>query len=303
MAERDRTQGEGAVSELEQNMDAIFGNDGAGTAFEVPERNVRSDVVEALSDTFTRMGKSLILKGESEDAAFRLEVGVEMRRERLRQGLTQSELAERVGISQAMLSNIETAKGAEGPTLKTLYSLADALDFRLALLPEHGKPTTEPQAEEVAIAKPSKASGSRVHVTELSQGGVSFVRSFITSADMKGLRKELDLRGSNWKIKKSDLSNAGKVCLWSFEPHSGTVIKTGDGVVLVVTQDHGDFRLIPGIKKAKFGKLAGDMLDSTREVRRVEYLVGSQEVVITNFGAGKSMLLSVPADLLAKRTG
>lgn len=303
MAERDQTQGEGAVSELEQNSDAIFGGDGAGAAFEVPERNLRSDVVETLPDTFARVGKSLILKGESEDAAFRLEVGIEIRRERLRQGLTQSELAERVGISQAMLSNIETAKGAEGPTLKTLYSLADELDLRLALLPEHGKPKAEPQAEEVAIARPSKGSGSRVHVTELSEDGVSFVRSFITSADMKGLRKEFDFRGSNWEIEKGDFSNIGKVCLWSFEPHSGTVIKTGNGVVLVVTQDQGDFRLIPGVKKAKFGKLAGKMLDSTREVRRVEYLGGSQEVVITNFGAGKSMLLSVPADLLAKRTG
>lgn len=303
MAERDRTESERAVSALDQNMDAVFGADGAGEAFEVPERAPRSDFIETLPEAFKRVGKSLILNGESEDAAFRLEVGVEIRRERLRQGLTQSELADRVGISQAMLSKIETARGAEGPTLKTLYSLVDELGLRLALLPEREKATEQLQAAEISISKPSTGSAARIHVTELSKDGVSFVRSFITNADMKGLRKRFDLRGQNWENKNRNPLNAGKVCLWSFEPYSGTVIKTGNGVVLVVTQDDGNFRLISSTTKGELRKITGKSLNFTHEVRRVEYLGGSQEVVVTNLGAEKSMLLSVPAELLAKRTG
>ena len=47
-------------------------------------------------------------------------------------GLTQVELAERTGISQADISRIE--RGATSPTAKTLQRLAEALDAEVRLV-------------------------------------------------------------------------------------------------------------------------------------------------------------------------
>lgn len=50
-------------------------------------------------------------------------------------GLTQGELAERSGVSQADISRIE--RGSANPTEKTLCKIADALDADLCLVPRH----------------------------------------------------------------------------------------------------------------------------------------------------------------------
>jgi len=54
-------------------------------------------------------------------------------------GLTQSQLAERAGISQGDISKIET--GNANPSLNTLKRLAKSMDMRLRLefLPANGK--------------------------------------------------------------------------------------------------------------------------------------------------------------------
>lgn len=48
-------------------------------------------------------------------------------------GLTQEELAERSGLTQADISRIE--RGSANPTEKTLCKIADALDADLCLVP------------------------------------------------------------------------------------------------------------------------------------------------------------------------
>lgn len=52
---------------------------------------------------------------------------------RTRSGLTQGELADRSGVTQADISRIE--RGSANPTEKTLCSIADALDADLCLVP------------------------------------------------------------------------------------------------------------------------------------------------------------------------
>jgi transcriptional regulator with XRE-family HTH domain len=59
-------------------------------------------------------------------------VGAAVRRLRSAQGLTLADVAERAGISQAMLSRLET--GAVSPSLETLASVAKAIGAELATL-------------------------------------------------------------------------------------------------------------------------------------------------------------------------
>lgn len=51
-------------------------------------------------------------------------IGLMIRNERLRKGLTQEELGERVGVGKAQISKIETGKGL---TIKTVKKVLDAL--------------------------------------------------------------------------------------------------------------------------------------------------------------------------------
>lgn len=60
------------------------------------------------------------------------EVGANLRTLRVAQGLTLAEVARRAGISQGMLSRLET--GAVSPSLETVASLATALGTELAAL-------------------------------------------------------------------------------------------------------------------------------------------------------------------------
>ena len=60
------------------------------------------------------------------------EVGANLRTLRVGQGLTLAEVARRAGISQGMLSRLET--GAVSPSLDTVASLAAALGIELAAL-------------------------------------------------------------------------------------------------------------------------------------------------------------------------
>lgn len=73
-----------------------------------------------------------------DDVAVRNEaavIGTKVRNRRLELGLTQSQLAERVGMRQPAIVRIE--KGTNVPTWRTLSKIADALSVRLdvALVP------------------------------------------------------------------------------------------------------------------------------------------------------------------------
>ena len=54
-------------------------------------------------------------------------IGLMIRNERLRKGLTQEELGKRIGVGKAQISKIESGKGL---TIKTTYSGAYPFTFR-----------------------------------------------------------------------------------------------------------------------------------------------------------------------------
>ena len=70
--------------------------------------------------------------GDSETLSRRIEIGRRLREARRRRGLSQSEVSQSAGITQASLSNYETGK-RELP-LSTLMNLASALDVSLGEL-------------------------------------------------------------------------------------------------------------------------------------------------------------------------
>ena len=58
-------------------------------------------------------------------------IGLMIRNERLRKGLTQEELGERVGVGKAQISKIESGKGL---TIKTVTKVLDALGMSVSVV-------------------------------------------------------------------------------------------------------------------------------------------------------------------------
>lgn len=72
-------------------------------------------------------------EAEREALRMRFRLAVALGERRVELGLTQAELAERVGIDQAEISRIEN--GNANPTTRTLMALLAALDTDIQLIP------------------------------------------------------------------------------------------------------------------------------------------------------------------------
>jgi transcriptional regulator with XRE-family HTH domain len=59
-------------------------------------------------------------------------LGANVRRLRLAAGMSQEELAARVGVEQFYISGLEA--GRRNPTVKTIWSVAQALDVKVGVL-------------------------------------------------------------------------------------------------------------------------------------------------------------------------
>ena len=71
-------------------------------------------------------------------------IGSIIRKERIRKGLTQEELGERVGVGKAQISKIESGKGL---TIKTVTKVLDALSISASVVLKD-----EPEIDKNAIA-------------------------------------------------------------------------------------------------------------------------------------------------------
>lgn len=87
-----------------------------------------------------------------------LEIGERIRMARQSRGLTQSALADRAGLRQADLSDIERGRGRDGPRYATLRRLAEALDVPLPLNP-HAAAGWEAPGDLVTILDQSRPGG------------------------------------------------------------------------------------------------------------------------------------------------
>lgn len=71
------------------------------------------------------------------------QLGAIIRRERRKQGITQAQLGERIGLRQATVSKLES--GEPATRLSTLLDALAALDLEIAI-DERGKPSTDIEA-------------------------------------------------------------------------------------------------------------------------------------------------------------
>ncbi|HEX8554112.1 MAG TPA: helix-turn-helix domain-containing protein [Sphingomonas sp.] len=65
-----------------------------------------------------------------------IQIGNIVKRQRRAAGLTQNDLAERLGVRQATVSSVEA--GAGGTKLSTLLDMLAALDLELTVAPRNG---------------------------------------------------------------------------------------------------------------------------------------------------------------------
>ena len=65
-----------------------------------------------------------------------VQIGNIVKRQRRAAGLTQNDLAERLGVRQATVSSVEA--GAGGTKLSTLFDMLAALDLELTVAPRSG---------------------------------------------------------------------------------------------------------------------------------------------------------------------
>ena len=81
-------------------------------------------------------------------------VAKEIRRMRLNAGLTQTQLAQRAGMSQPEISRIEAGVGRQGPSVDTLNRLAMACNQRLIVSTQAvpAPPNAETQREQASLA-------------------------------------------------------------------------------------------------------------------------------------------------------
>lgn len=88
-----------------------------------------TDAVEILK---RRTGKDPKLQELYEDEKINLQAAAAIRQAREAVGLTQNQLAEKIGTTQSVISRLEDAD-YEGHTLKMLEKIAEALDQRVVI--------------------------------------------------------------------------------------------------------------------------------------------------------------------------
>ena len=81
------------------------------------------------------------------DRASSMEAGIVVRRMRKRAGFSQVELARRVGTSQEHISQIESGKGTQGPTIASLMRIARVCNDRLLLVPDSERDELRPRID------------------------------------------------------------------------------------------------------------------------------------------------------------
>ena len=86
-------------------------------------------------------------------------VGIRIRSAREIRGLSQEELAARVGINNSFLSQVE--RGLKAPSLKTLFKIAAALEVGIARLFEDEETTTSAAVEQEVAALLAAAPADR----------------------------------------------------------------------------------------------------------------------------------------------
>ncbi|GAB3190802.1 helix-turn-helix domain-containing protein [Nesterenkonia suensis] len=135
------------------------------------------------------------------------QIAAAVREERLRAGLSLSELARRAGISKSTVSQLEA--GQNNPSVETLWSIASTLDIPFARLVDTPRPRPQIIRAEERAAVPSATAD--FHATLLHSGRSAAQRDlYVVTLEPGEVREaEPHPRGSTEHV----LIGSGQVCL------------------------------------------------------------------------------------------
>jgi transcriptional regulator with XRE-family HTH domain len=103
-------------------------------------------------------------------SAANTDVGPQLRARRVDRGISQRELARRLGLSPSLISQIE--KGQSRPSVRTLYGMVTELGLSLDELFLSGLPKDTKEADRTSVAISAAADGQTIQL----ESGVSWTR-------------------------------------------------------------------------------------------------------------------------------
>lgn len=237
-----------------------------------PEQAVT--LAEALQDVSATPGNFLVRLGI--DAAS-LEIGLALKRARVKAGLKQAELAEQAGVPQGSISEIEHGKGRDGPSYRTIRLLADALGAQIALKPSHSENESDEQSLR-ALAK-----DTALVLIDVA-GGVllgSLARALIDEDLMAKLAESARDLGRKTSKQQGAILETHPGALWRLDPHMKAKLSMPKPTLYLV---YG------GAAKIK----------ATRVISRNVCIAASNErVVLANTGTEAASVLTVPVGALS----
>jgi transcriptional regulator with XRE-family HTH domain len=173
-----------------------------------------------------------------------LEIGEQVRAARQMRGLSQAELATRVGCRQADLSDIELGKGRDGPTYRTLRNLADALNIAFPI-----EPSVTADAMMVGVAMvsggsvPLKDATSGTDGYRISCGSFETFEPLLSQMEWKDLRAGVGgvyAEAALLNARSGRYGHAADCYLIHVESAQKTRITTAyDGAVIARVKGHG----------------------------------------------------------------
>ena len=258
---------------------------------EPKRRSHRTRAAESLGSALSSVESELRLRPDQTTAS--VEFGIRLRRARIAQGMTQTGLAERTGIPQAMISSLEKGKGADGPTYSTIRKLAEVLELNFAFsAPDEAKGSksdkdkdTDPDPGiEMINAAEAHAHSSKIKVTELPPDSFDLIRDLVAD-DLKKLVSDHPRRWRTFSRSKLDDAN---VCMWLLGAHVGARFRPDVSTVYYI--QNKDFVTL---RVPHHGRPAG-----IRRTGHVMWIDASSEIDLANTSSEKLVVFSVPANAL-----
>ena len=200
-------------------------------------RTGRASNTETLRNSLDRVVEDLGFSASDKITAPALELGLTLRQARLAKGLTQDELAQRIGLPQNALSMIENGRGSDGPTWTTVSRICEALGIEPSFLPAEAVQSAAEDVE-IRIFKASKGAKAKVREADLGEAAAAVALSLLSKDAAKWLKTALMKAGLG--ADKLPTPGAGPRFL-SLAPHAGTRIKaTGNPLVVIAVNGARD---------------------------------------------------------------
>ena len=222
-----------------------------------------------LSEALTRYeaeGGNLLKRAGIDSAS--LEIGLALKRARIRAGITQHKLAELSGAPQSAISDIENGKGKDGPSYRTIRQLADALGVEIEIK-THEDETEASQRRLREFAKESALVLLQLATRTLAD---SLLRAMLDRV----LTEKVETKARELLSKASRRPTIDSSAVWRLDAHETTDIALPEPTLYFIYEGPAE------IKGA--GRIA----------RNVIVAAPNERVALTNTGAVSSSVLTIP---------